>query len=510
LGHCARRLGIVTCLVIPSGISAQLAPLSVPGGTVRLELDGSLETFDRRFQNGQREAYAADLSSPALGSDRISILADADARIGRIIGNAGYRLNLGALTTDALGDVGSGSAGLALGLTDRITIFGRIPLVRARVQSTPQLISTAADAGLNPGGGSQLPFFQSFDAALTDLSGKLAAGDYNADPATRALAEATLAEGTALRGDLFGLLADPTTASPVVPTVSSGTGAAVLARVTGLQNTLASNLSVPGFILAPALPAAPLDEDGLRQVLTGPLALRIGESSVTFRGDAEVGARFTLVDGWDRGPRRGGFRAAVSGLVRLPTGQRDRSDSPLDIGTGDGQTDIQIDVVTDLGAGAFGARLGGTYVRQLPADVQVRVAPPSQPFAGVDRLTFVRRDPGDIIAFNVHPFFRLARTLALQAGVQHWSRRTDQVSYRSPADALPGVDPNVLAEESGTNATVLSAGITYSNPGGLSPGGTGLPVDASWSYERVLRAGGGRVPNAHRVRGQFRMYFGLW
>ncbi len=491
-------------------MSAQLAPVGVPGGTLRVELEGGLETFDRRFRNGQREGYGIDLSSPALGSDRIPILVDADARIGRIIGNAGYRLNLGLLTTDALADVGTGSAGLALGLSDRITIFGRIPLVRARVQTTTDLVSSSADGGLNPGQAGQLPFFQSFDAALASLSGKLAAGDYDADPATRALAEATLADATALRADLFGLLADPATASPVVPTSSSGTGTAVLARVAGLQNTLSSSLSVPGFTLAPALPAAPLDEDGLRQVLTGPLALRVGESSVTYRGDAEVGAAFTLMDSWDRGTRRGGIRTALSALVRLPTGLRDRGDTPLDIGTGNGQTDVQVDLVADLGAGAFGARLGGTYVRQLAADIQVRLAPPTQPFVGVDRLTFVRRDPGDVIAITVQPFLRLARTLALQAGVQHWSRKVDQVSYRSPADALAGVDPGVLAQETAANATMLSVGVTYANPGGLGAGGTGLPVDASWSYQRVVRSGNGRVPNTHLVKGQFRLYFGLW
>ncbi len=505
-----RRLGIIACLVIPSRISAQLAPVGVPGGTVRVELEGSIETFDRRFRNGQREAYGADLSSSALGSDRIPILLDADARIGRIIGNTGYRLNLGALTTDAMADVGVGSAGLALGLTDRITVFGRIPLVRARVQPAAGLISTNADAGLNPGAASQLPFFQGFDAAVSTLTSKIVAGDYDADPATRALADATLAEATALQSDLFGLLADPTTASPVVPTTASAAGAAVLTRVAGLQNTLASSLGIPGFTTPPALPAAALDEDGLEQVLTGPLALRTGQASVTFRGDAEVGAALTLVDGWDRGARRGGFRTAISGLLRLPTGVRDRSDSPLDIGTGDGQTDVQADLVVDLGAGAFGARLQGTYVRQLATDVQMRVAPPSQPFVGGDRLAFVRYDPGDIIAFEALPFLRLARTLALQVGVRHWSRKMDQVSYRSPADALPGIDPGLPAEETRTNATLLSAGITYSNPGGLQPGGTGLPVDASWSYQRVLRAGGGRVPATHRMTGQFRLYFGLW
>jgi len=501
---------MIACLVIPSRVWAQLSPVGVPSGTVRVELDGSLETFDRRLRDGTREGYGADLSSPALGSDRIPILTDADTRIGRIIGNTGYHLNLGELTNDALADVGKGVFGLGLGLTNRITIFGRIPLVRTRVQPRLLLDPTGSDAGLNPGDASQLPFFQGFDAALTTLSSKLAAGDYNGDPAQRALAEATLAEATALRSDLFGLLADPATASPVVPTATSGTGAAVLTRIEGLQNTLASSLDVPGFALVPALPADPLGEDGLRQLLTGPLALRVGESRVTFRGDAEAGASFTLVDGWDRGVRRGGVRAAVSGLVRFPTGVRDLTDRPLDLGTGDGQTDVQLDLVTDIGSGAFGARLVGTYVRQFATDVVARVGSPSQPFVGPDRLARVRRDPGDMVAIEVRPFFRLARTLALQAGVQHWTRKADQVSYSSPADALPGVDAAVLAEETAANATMFSAGITYSNPGRLRPGGRGLPVDASWTYERVLRSSKGRVPDTHRVQGKLRMYFGLW
>jgi hypothetical protein len=138
------------------------------------------------------------------------------------------------------------------------------------------------------------------------------------------------------------------------------------------------------------------------------------------------------------------------------------------------------------------------------------VASPGQPFVGPDQLALVRRNPGDIIAIDVRPFFRLARTLAVQAGLQHWNRKADEVSYASPSDALPGVDPGILAEETAANATLLSAGITYSNPGRFGPGGMGLPVDASWSYERVLRSGKGRVPNTHRVQAKLRMYFGLW
>jgi len=502
----------VAGLILPTQMEAQFPPLGVPGGAVRVDLDGTLESFDLRFHNGVRESYAADLASPALGSDRIPILADADARIGRIISNPGYRINLGALTTDAEADVGTGFLGLSLGLTNSITIFGRIPLVQSRVQSAMDLDASSADAGLDPGA-DQLPFFNEMDAALATLSAKLAAGDYNGDPSQRALAEATLADATVLRADLFGLLADPAMASPALPTTTSAAGVAMNARIAALQTTLSSSLSVPGFTLVPTLPTAVMTEADLNQLLTspaGPVAVRLSESKVTFRGDAEVGATLTLVDRWDRGTSRGGFRAAVSGLARLPTGQRERSDHPLDIGTGDGQTDLQVDLVTDLGAGAFGARLTGSYVRQFAADIITRVAPPSQPFAGPDRLAMVHWDPGDIVAIGVHPFYRLARTFALRAGVDHWSRSTDSYAYSTPADALPGIDANVLAEESAANATALVLGFTYSNPGALRRGGTGMPVDAGWTYERVIRAGGGRVPDSHAIRAQLRVYFGLW
>jgi hypothetical protein len=505
-----RRLWILACLVAPSRAWAQLPPVGVPGGVVRLDLDGSIESFDRRFFDGNREGYGADLASPALGSDRIPLLADADGRIGRIIGNPGYQLNLGRLATDAMGDVGRGSLGLSVGLTDAITIFGRLPLVRTRVQNTMRLDPANADAGLNPGAASQSAFFGEFDAALATLSSKIAAGDYNSNPAQLALAQATLADATAVRADLFGLLVDPVTASPAVPTAGSSSGTSVLGRVSGIQNVLGSSLDVPGFTVQPTLPASPLNDEELGQILTTPLALRVGGLTTTFRGDAEVGISLTLVDNWDRLSRRGGFRTAISALARLPTGRVARSDHPLAIGTGEGQTDLQADVVTDLGSGNLGLRLTGTYVRQLEAEYQVRVSAPSQPFVGPERLARVRRDPGDILAIDVRPFYRLARTLALQVGLQHWTRKAEEASYASAADSLTDIPASLLAEGSSANATLISAGITYANPGALRRGGTGWPVDAGWTYERLLRSGGGRVPDSHAVRGRLRLYFGLW
>ena len=500
----------MVCLALPAAAWGQLPPVGVPRGVVRVELDGSLDYFDREFRDGRLESYAAPLTSPALGSDRIPLLATADTTIGRIIGNSGYRLNLGALTADTHAEVGTGFFGLSLGVTNGITIFGRIPLVRTRVELSTALDPSGADAGVNPGESEQLPFFSEFDAALATLSSNLAAGTYDGDPNQKALAQATLADATALRADLFTLLADPATASPVLPVAASGAGTALTGRIATLQTTLSTNLNVSGFTLTPALPQTQFSKQDLTDLLSGELGFRLTESPIVFRGDAELGSSLTLADAWDRGGHRGGFRTAISGLVRLPTGQRARTDRLLAIGTGEGQTDIQLDWVTDIGGGPIGARLTGSYVRQLPSTISARVTSPDQPLVGPDRLAFVRRDPGDIIALGVRPFYRLARTLALQAGVEHWNRGADKVSYPSPADALPGVDAALLGEDTKVNATQISFGVTYSNPGGLRPGGKGLPVDASWSYERIVQSGGGRTPDTHAMRGSFRVYFGVW
>jgi hypothetical protein len=514
VGLCARRLAVLAGLLAPSGAYAQLAPVGVPTGVLRVDLDGSVESWDHRWLDGERAPLGTDLSSPAAGSDVLPSLSDADARIGRITGLTGYRLNLGALTADALAEESRGSLGLALGLTRAITIFGNIPLVRTRVQTTYALApTTTSDAGLTPGTDAQATFFDQFDTSLAALTQRLAAGDFDGDPALKARAESTLQDATALRDDLFGLLADPLTASSFVPTATSTAGTAVTTRLSTLQTTLATDFGVPGFSELPTLPTEPAATADLLAALSdpsGPIALRLGESKLTFRGDAEAGVTLTLVDRWDRERGRGGFRAAVEGLVRFPTGQLAPVDRVLALGTSDGQTDVELRITTDLGAGRWGLRAEGMYNRQLAANYLLRVAPPTQPLAGMDLLSVVRRDPGDVVRLAVRPFFRLAPTFAIQGTAMYWSHGEDDVSYLSTADEIPGVDASVLAQDSKASATVLGIGITYSSAGKFREGGRGLPVDASWGYERIVRTTGGIVPDRHTFRARFRAYFGVF
>ena len=513
MGHCVRRLGLLACVLAPAAAHAQLAPVGVPKGMVRVDLDGALTTWDHRWRDGVREPLGADLSSPAFGSDLIPALVEADARIGRLTGLPDVRLNLGALRTDAQADVGRGVLGLAVGLTNSVTVFGRIPLVRARVQTSLQLDPAAANAGANPGADQASAFFSELDASLAALSGRIAAGDFDGDPALKARAQATLDAGTAFRTDLFGLLADPVTASPFVPTAASPAGAAIASRVSDLQATLATDFGVTGFTAPVVLPASPLTGEELVVLIGdpgGPIGLRTSDAPVTFRGDAEAGLALTLADRWDRGTHRGGFRAAVEGLVRFPTGRVARPERLFALGTGGGNTDLGLRVTADLGSGAWGLRAEGAYERRLAADYLVRVAPPTRPLASIDLLSVVRRDPGDVVTLAVRPFYRLARTLAIQGSATRWSRGADEASYVSAADSVPDVPASVVASDTKASATLLGIGLTYSSPGRLRSGGSGLPVDASWMYQRIIHASGGIVPDRHAMRAMLRLYFGVF
>ncbi|HYL30468.1 MAG TPA: hypothetical protein VEU27_11155, partial [Gemmatimonadales bacterium] len=137
-------------LFLPAAAAAQFAPVGVPRGLVRLDLDGAFESVDRRYLDGTLQDFAADLASPALGSDRIPGLSDADARLTRITGDAGAGLDLRRLTATAQGSRSIGVIGLAVGLTSRLTVCAPLPLIRASVTSTLTLDSTSSNAGVNP------------------------------------------------------------------------------------------------------------------------------------------------------------------------------------------------------------------------------------------------------------------------------------------------------------------------------------------------------------------------
>ena len=257
MAYGARWLGVLLFLAAPSVAGAQLAPIGVPPGVLRVEVDGQFDSWDKRFRDGNKEGLGAIFSSQSFGGNLLPALAPYDTIVRRVTGLSNFGLNLGTPAGDAQADVSSAVLGLSLGVTRSIAVFGRLPLTRARMQTTLRISTDGANAGFNPGPGTQSPFFTEFDAALNTLEAQIAAGAYDADPARRALADATLAEGDALFDDLFRLLGDPNVASPFVPLATSDAGTAIDTRIASLQGTLGTTLGVGGFSTRPELPTTP-------------------------------------------------------------------------------------------------------------------------------------------------------------------------------------------------------------------------------------------------------------
>ena len=509
-------------LFLPATAAAQFAPVGVPRGLVRLDLGGALESTDRRYLDGTLEDFAADLASPALGSDRIPGLTDADARLFRITSDPAARLDLGNLAATAQGTRSVAAIGVAVGVTSHLTLFARLPLARASVTTRLTLDSTSGNAGFNPadpvfgtaaGATQTAAFFQDFGTALQSLQTRLQAGVYDGDPSLRALAQTTLTSGTSLRNDLFGLLADPATVAAFAPTASSQLGAAVSTKLQSLQATLAGSLGIAGFASTPALPASRASQNEFIGYLTnpsGPIVGRLDSLPLSQRGDAEVGGVWTLVDRWNDDAHGTGVRAAVSALVRLGTGFPPRPSYFLDLGTGTGHGALGATLTTDISFGRLAARLTAGYLHQLAGNQLVRLTPPNQPYAPFTQIVTVRVDPGNVFTVGAHPMLRLLPSFGVHAGVDYWRQGSEQVAYVSAADSIPGIPASVLAVDSRIGVTTFSAGVTYSRPGATKPGSAGLPLDASWTFEQVIAGSGGRVQKTQAVRAGVRLYHRLF
>jgi hypothetical protein len=506
--------------------SAQLAPVGVPKGAARFDIRGEFSSADSRYRGGAYEDYLADFATPALGSAFWPALRSADSLVGLVTGQSAYRLNLGSQSASGQLTIGTGTIGVALGLTRRLTIFTNIPLVTTRVQARLTLDSAGADAGLNPAHptlGNQADqaraaqFFTDFTTALTTLDSRIAGGVYAGNPQQDALARAISARGAQMLDALTTITAGGASASPFLPTAGSGTGLAVTGAVRGLQDTLANQLGVGGFGSDPVLAAGRLTEAEFYDFVSNPVGPVVGlplrEARLSRLGDMDLGAVYTLVDHWDRPGRLGGERLAVQALLRLPTGLRDSPSNFFDVGTGNGRYEVGVSGTADIGHSHWGARLTGGYLWRLPALRVRRVADPSQPIAWFDRATNLQLDAGDLLSLGARPFFRLAPGLAIHAAADWWRQGADRATYRQAVDSIPGISANELTRNSATSGFSVGGGVSYVGRAVRECQASqhcGWPIEASWTYTRTRSGTGGRVPAFRTTRLEIRWYQRIW
>ncbi|HEY8061357.1 MAG TPA: hypothetical protein VID74_01105 [Gemmatimonadales bacterium] len=495
-------LALAATALAAAASSAQLPLITVPTGALRIDLAGSFYPNDHYWDGGSTRPLGSTIDGTA--NPLVSAL---QTGLGQLLGTPVTGLGLGKVTALAAREHGVGTVGLGYGLTHRITIFVNAPLVYVRTRVSMSVDPSTARVGLNPGG--DAAFFAQFDAALASLSAKIQHGDYAGDPATLALAQQTLASGSALRTGTFALLADPVTASPVLPVRTDAYGVQLLQQITTLQGTLSNQLGVTSFMLAPGLPATPLTSDNFAALVASPVGFSLtttNKLSQLVLGDIEAGVAVQLIEhgapgdhSWD------GAWLRVAG--RFPTAAAADPGMLLDQDRGDQHPSVQLDATAEIGRGRLGLRGEATYQHDLAAIIQQRITTPEEVLVPPSYLASLRSQPGDSVAVTVRPFLRFAPHFALAAVAQYWWKRGSHTSYASGQAPISGIDPTALDVGSAANALIVGIGMNYSYAGANRLGEpSGLPVEAGWSIERIVHSGEGIFPDAMTSRVTLRIY----
>jgi hypothetical protein len=519
--------------VFPVGIHAQWVPsiaedASIPRrGTLRIGLTGHLQDYDRRF------ARAGDGTIEPLGADfanvdviRLPGGLEMEERIRTLVGIP-VALTLGDLDVRMRGRVERVPMSLELGVLPRLAVGLMVPIVRTR--STVVIgpaIGTGGTVGLNPALTISAALAQNtalsnaFAAASQQLRARIQQCAGSADPDCAPINQNPAeAEAFAQMADLFRQNFDAVyLQGPVVPVTTSPGDQAVIGRITGFRTQFEA-YGVGALAAAPERPigAAPMATQDLQTLVTSPIfgiiADRLATVERTSIGDIETSARLLVIDAIDpAGNRPLGLRLLIGGLVRFGTGSPEVVTNLVDIGTGDGQTDLEGSAVLDA---VFGRRVALTarvrHTRQLEHELLMRVPEfAGQPFVPATRVALVQRDLGDVTTFEALPRIALHEWIAI-AGYYAVRRKGTDRHTVGPAE-LDGPTFESGPLDVGTAFTERRSGlgVAVSNLAAYRRGRARFPYEISYLHSRTRRATGGLVPLASEERLQVKIYTGIW
>ncbi len=501
-----------TAVLGAGALHAQAVPRAdLPGArALRITFDPRIEYWDEELVDGTAVRLGAALTGDSvLAGPALPDLALLQSHIRAAGATPGFVANLGAGRLVALAQRRVTPLTLELGLIDRIALGVTVPLVRTSVRASFALDTTGGNLGLNPlltdpgAPATYAAFFGAFASALSSLEAAIAGGAYGCPGTPQcAAAQAFLDDARGVRDALAGTVYGTGTGggTPFLPLAGTAGATAVDANLARIQEEFRTTYGDPGFTGAFLFPAgaSPLDRDGFVQALGDP-TLGYGsrpfvDTPVRHRfwlGDVELAARGAVV--------RSARYAATVGLVwRLPTGHRASPGDPLAVSAGDGQTDIEAQLVQEL---ILWRRLwlnlslrGG--IQQATERVR-RVGPAAAFLLRPQSQAPLRWDPGDYVAVDFAPLYRFHPWFAAGATLAYYAQGEDRYAFRTVQDSidlatrLGGATAAAFLDD-GTARRVTRAGVavTYAGPA----------FETGFTAERTLTGGSGRVPAAWRFR----------
>jgi len=479
-------------------------------GRLRVTFDPRIVGWDAQFVNGARLPLGLPLTGDTVGATAIPVVARLEQDVRVASGVPGFVANLGQSLLSVRQERRTTPITAGLGLSDRLSVSVSVPIVRVATRAHLQISSKGANLGLNPllrgvanSGASYGAFFTQFDTSLARLDANIAGGGYGCPASRQCAAQAFLDSARGVRTVLYEMVHGAgQTGSPFMPLDSSDGGRGIVQVVSYLQTRDSAAFNVTGFRDTFLLAHDTLSADLVAGAIVDS-AYGFGYRGLPYRnsfrlglGDIEVAAKYRLA-------ASAHYAAALVGLLRLPTAQRDSDDDWLRQSLGDHQMDVEGRFIQELFVGSRlwlnvavrgGIQRPGTRVRRVAPFGAILV-----PFAATAQLAW---DPGDYAGVDVAPLYRLNPRFAAGLTASYWIKQRDRYTFRSAQDSLDlaarlGAATSAALLDEGTAERRLRFGVavTYVGPsfeGGLSieqtvSGGTAGVTPAAPVYRIVMR-----------------------
>ncbi len=508
-------------LGLPAGAQTMVSPL-VPRGHVRLDAVPSFTSWHSRFGlvSGADvvEELGSDLTDPT-GKTLFPGLTTLEESLRELSGIPGYQATLGSTSADVAHDVTRWDLGVRVGVLGWLTVGAVVPYVKTNTALDVSFRPDSAGAlGLNPAAEGEQAVTTLLDrlSATADAAAAHAASVCAVDPGP------ACDQAQALSARTTGFLDLTRTAygaSVFFPVGGSPMGVGLQGALAALNADLAaaglSGVGVP-MVFAQSI----LDEQGFLEL---PARFGSGYQANELRGipglwtlgDVELSADVRLLDTTPSESAGGsGFGVTLSGgaTVRLPTGTVDDPSVFLDIGSGDGQMDIEGRGDAALRLGRWlGLSLGARYGTQRARTLVRRVAPHEQVLVPITRAHSVRWTPGAYLFLEASPRLRLTEDLALAVDFRRLHKSADTYEvFRPEGDTLPEIDTSELEAETEATVQEIAVGLRYSTVLSWALGRTRTPVEVGARWSSAVSGSGGSAPKTTRLELAVSLYRRLW
>jgi len=515
--------------------------------SIRVQLSTSISDWSERYGRSaagvaQREALGYDFTTDTLGVSLFPGLGGVQGALRTLTGNSSFTLSLARTTLATTIRTQTTPILLEAGVSNRLSFGLLVPVVTARTEAVFNVNprGVGGNVSLNPAR------LRDADAATNALlvsqvstSRDLLAvqlASCTANPASSASCPSVLVTAPALTSSAAAFAqgiatvygTTRTNGSAFVPYIGSAADSAIRARVTALRtqfaqfgiNAIDANTTGPAPALAALTPLAL--QNAIADSTLGLVAAPLRTITRQGIGDIELSTKLRLFDSFGFGSdttryqARGlNIRQSVGAAFRLGTGTIDQPDHYLDVGTGQGQNDIEVRSFTDV---VYGRRFFGSliarYTVQLADEQMLRITDrPEQVFAPAYRERLVNRNLGDQLELVFTPRWTLSDYFSVGAQYLFRHKAEDVFSGTytvTPAESgLPTaltLDASTLRFETAATEHRAGLGITFSSVAAHSRGKAKLPIEIQYLNSRTITGSGGAVPKLSIHEVQLRFY----